>query len=510
MYSYEDRIRAVLLYIKYNRSAAAAVRELGYPSRKNLRRWYDTYIETGNLPKQSRPKPRYSLEQKRRAVEHYFNHGRCLARTRRMLRYPSSEMLGVWIDELHPGTNKRIVGRPGGICHSPEHKRRAVISLCSREDSASAVAEEFGVSRQILYKWKDQLLSAEGCKPMKRDNGSKSATERAALEEELNDLQRRLHRLQLEYDLLTRATELIKKDQGIDPQLLNNREKTLLVDALKETYKVSELISQLQLPRSSYFYHRARLRLPDKYEYVRRAVTTIFESNYRCYGYRRIWSVLRQSTTPVCEKVVRRLMTEENLVVCTSKRRRYNAYQGEISPAVDNIIDRDFRALVPNHKWLTDITEFQVPAGKVYLSPMIDCFDGLVVSWAIGTRPDAYLVNSMLDEAIDTLEENDRPIVHSDRGAHYRWPRWISKVEDAKLIRSMSRKGCTPDNAACEGFFGRLKTEFFYPRNWGNTTLERFMQEIDQYIRWYNEKRIKVSLGALSPIEHRQRLGIAA
>lgn len=97
---------------------------------------------------------------------------------------------------------------------------------------------------------------------------------------------------------------------------------------------------------------------------------------------------------------------------------------------------------------------------------MIDCFDGLVVSWAIGTRPDAHLVNSMLDEAVDTLGENDRPIVHSDRGAHYRWPGWISKVEDAELTRSMSRKGCTPDNAACEGFFDRLKTEFFYPRDW--------------------------------------------
>jgi transposase InsO family protein len=115
----------------------------------------------------------------------------------------------------------------------------------------------------------------------------------------------------------------------------------------------------------------------------------------------------------------------------------------------------------------TDSTEFHIPAGKVYLSPLIDCFDGLVVSWSIGKRPDAELVNTMLDAAIETVANSDeRPVVHSDRGAHYRWPGWLSRIRDARLVRSMSRKGCSPDNAACEGFLGRLKTELFYPRDW--------------------------------------------
>jgi transposase InsO family protein len=144
------------------------------------------------------------------------------------------------------------------------------------------------------------------------------------------------------------------------------------------------------------------------------------------------------------------------------------------------------------------------------LKPITDCFDGLAVSWAIGTRPDAELVNAMLDEAIGTLDADEKPTVHSDRGAHYRWPGWISRIEAAKLTRSMSRKGCTPDNAACEGFFGRLKTELVYSRDWRDTTIERFIAELDAYIRWYNEKRIKVSLGALSPVEYRESLGIAA
>ncbi|WP_152965164.1 IS3 family transposase, partial [Comamonas testosteroni] len=177
--------------------------------------------------------------------------------------------------------------------------------------------------------------------------------------------------------------------------------------------------------------------------------------------------------------------------------------------APQNLINRDFHAAAPNEKWLTDITEFQIPSGKVYLSPVIDCFDGLVVSWSIGTHPNANLVNTMLDAAIDAVQGSEsRPMIHSDRGAHYRWPGWLSRVHDAKLVRSMSRKGCSPDNAACEGFFGRLKMELFYPGNWQSTTIEQFIEAVDTYIRWYNEKRIKVSLGRLSPVEYRQKLGL--
>ncbi|WP_426131439.1 transposase, partial [Pararhizobium sp. PWRC1-1] len=99
-------------------------------------------------------------------------------------------------------------------------------------------------------------------------------------------------------------------------------------------------------------------------------------------------------------------------------------------------------------------------------------------------------------------------IVHSDRGAHYRWPGWLTRISEAKLVRSMSRKGCSQDNAACEGFFGRLKTELFYPRDWKAITIEQFVAEVDAYIRWYNEKRIKISLGSLSPVEYRKSLGL--
>ena len=202
------------------------------------------------------------------------------------------------------------------------------------------------------------------------------------------------------------------------------------------------------------------------------------------------------------------IMVEEQLVVSRNRRRRYSSYCGEIGAAPDNLIARDFKAEQPNQKWLTDITEFHLPAGKVWLSSVVDCFDGKVVSWSLSTRPDAELVNTMLDSAVETLNAGERPVIHSDRGGHYRWSGWLERVNAAGLIRSMSRKGCSPDNAACEGFFGRLKTEMYHGRKWSGITPEKFMQQVDTYIRWYNERRIKLSLGAVSPEMYRQQCGL--
>ena len=346
---------------------------------------------------------------------------------------------------------------------------------------------------------------------MKRQQGPPTDSERAELERQIETLRRDVRRLQLEQDLLKKANELLKKDLGIDRQLLTNREKTELVDALRSTYALSELLREVGLPRSSFFYHRARLRVTDKYAEVRGVMTDIFERNYRCYGYRRMHASLAKQSVNLSEKVVRRLMKQQSLVPIARRRRRYGSYMGEISPAPDNLLNRDFSASAPNEKWLTDITEFQIPAGKVYLSPMIDCFDGMVVSWSISTRPDAELVNTMLDAAIQTVTTgSERPVVHSDRGGHYRWPGWLFRIAEAQLVRSMSRKACSPDNAACEGFFGRLKNELFYSRDWLSTTIEEFVAALDAYIRWYNEARVKISLGSCSPVEHRRKLGIAA
>lgn len=116
----------------------------------------------------------------------------------------------------------------------------------------------------------------------------------------------------------------------------------------------------------------------------------------------------------------------------------------------------------------------------------------------------------MLDNAICSLRDKEHPLIHTDRGCHYRWPGWISRIDNAGLQRSISRKGCSPDNSACEGFFGRLKNEMFYNRNWSGVTIKQFIAILNEYLSWYNEKRIKTSLGNMSPLEYRRSLGLAA
>lgn len=284
----------------------------------------------------------------------------------------------------------------------------------------------------------------------------------------------------------------------------------MLVDALRTMYPLNELLAAVDLAKSSYFYHKNALSQPDKYSSLRTRIKDIFHKNRCCYGYRRIHASLKNQGITCSEKIVRRIMEEEHLIVQGKKKRKYSSYQGEITPAVENLIARDFHAEKPNEKWLTDLTEFHIPAGKVYLSPIIDCFDGMVISWTIGTSPDAELVNTMLDSAIACLQSGEHPIVHSDRGCHYRWPGWILRMETARLVRSMSKKGYSPDNAACEGFFGIVKNEMFYSRSWDGVSVEEFIDELNSFLHWYNDERIKLSLGAMSPMAYRQSLGLIA
>lgn len=174
------------------------------------------------------------------------------------------------------------------------------------------------------------------------------------------------------------------------------------------------------MAKSSYCYQALALSKTDKYDDLRKQIKVTFDESASRYGYRRIHSVIKSAEIIVSEKVIRRIMKEEQLIVLNIKRKKYNSYKGEISPEVVNVIKRDFYADKPNVKWLTDITEFHIPAGKIYLSPIIDCFDGLPVSWTIVTSPDAKLVNTMLDEAISILRKDEYPIIHSDRGCQVR------------------------------------------------------------------------------------------
>lgn len=244
-----------------------------------------------------------------------------------------------------------------------------------------------------------------------------------------------------------------------------------------------------------------------------------FEAGGGTYGYRRVHAQVNADAgdgAAIGERTVRGIMEEENLVArAAKKKRRYSSYEGEISEAPENLLRDErgkhhFRSNKPNELWITDVTEFRIPAGKAYLSPIVDCFDGMPPSWSISTSPDAEMANSSLLGACKWLNEGDHPKIHSDRGCHYRWPGWIRICDENGLVRSMPGKGCSPDNARCEGFFGRLKIEFFHGRDWAEVTIEKFMDMLDAHLRWYRDVRIKGDLDYRSPMQYRRDLGLAA
>ena len=148
--------------------------------------------------------------------------------------------------------------------------------------------------------------------------------------------------------------------------------------------------------------------------------------------------------------------------------------------------------------------------GRACLSPPVDCHDGKIVAYTAGSGPNAGLADRMLVKAVETLPEGAHPLVHSDRGCHCRWPGWLTLMDRYGLTRSTGAKACSPDNAAAEGFFGRMKTESAYPGHWEERTRDEVLVPVDDCIRWHDHERIKRSLGWMSPVRYRQSQGMAA
>lgn len=451
----------------------------------------------------------YSKKQVKKALRLYKKCGSA-TETVRTLGYPSRTSLYQWARSGEWKDPRDCPESPPlHKCHlSVEAKENAVKRCFYDGEPVKSVSKELGCSTTSLYNWRDKYLRG-GAVSLMNKSKKKSNVVNTSERSELDELKAQILDLQMEVDILKGVLDVLKKDPGTDWKTLKNREKAVMIGALKNKYPLPTLLKKFEISKSSYYYQLKAINSPDKYVDVRCMIKAAFCNNRQCYGYRRIHGVIKNSGIVISEKVIRRLMKEEGLVVKTKKTRKYNSYKGEITPAVPNLVRRNFHSDEPNKLLLTDITEFAIPAGKVYLSPVVDCFDGYLPTWTISLHPNANLVNKMLDELTEKIGTATKPIIHTDRGSHYRWPGWIKRMNTNGWIRSMSKKGCSPDNSACEGLFGRLKNEFFYCRDWMGTSLDEFIRELEEYLQWYNRDRIKESLDFKSPIGYRESLGIA-
>jgi transposase InsO family protein len=269
---------------------------------------------------------------------------------------------------------------------------------------------------------------------------------------------------------------------------------------LRHKFDLELLLDLTNMARSSFYYHRKQITLPDKYQQIKVLIKTIYQRHKGRYGYRRITYELQNKGIIINHKTVLRLMKILGLksVIRVKKYRSYKGQQGKIAP---NILERNFKAAAPNQKWATDITEFNVSGNKLYLSPIIDLFNQEIISYELTERPVFNQVVMMLKKAFKKIPNNTNLTLHSDQGWQYQMKQYQHLLKEKGIVQSMSRKGNCLDNAIIENFFGILKSELFYLKKY--KSIDQLKKEINEYIIYYNNDRIKANLNKMSPIQYR-------
>ena len=254
------------------------------------------------------------------------------------------------------------------------------------------------------------------------------------------------------------------------------------------------------MARSTFYYHTKRLGQTDGYDAVREHIRVIYNKHHGRYGYRRITAQLRNEGTDINHKTVQKLMGQMGLKA-KRKRQHYRSYKGELGKIAPNVINRNFHTTAPDQKWATDVTQVKIKDRWVYLSPILDMFNGEIVSYVISDSPNLKMVMTMLDNAFKERKVQGNLILHSDQGWHYQHKRYQKALEDRHIIQSMSRKGNCLDNAMMENFFGLMKNELLYLQEWDS--VDQFKNALRTYIRYYNNDRIKLRLKGKSPVQYR-------
>lgn len=261
------------------------------------------------------------------------------------------------------------------------------------------------------------------------------------------------------------------------------------------------------IPRSTYYYELKQLSKLDKYAKVKEVITQIYHDNKGRYGYRRITMELRNRGYIINHKTVQRLMKQLQLK-CMVRMKKYKSYKGEIGKISPNLLNRNFKANKPNEKWVTDVTEFSLFGGKLYLSPILDLYNGEIISYNISPRPTFQQTTDMLEKAFHRVQNDTELILHSDQGWQYQMKHYQWLLTEKGIKQSMSRKGNCLDNSVMENFFGLLKSELLYLQQF--ESLEHFRFELEEYINYYNNKRIKGKLKGLSPVQYRIQSSLVA
>ena len=266
---------------------------------------------------------------------------------------------------------KRFNNTPDHPRHPPLQLKLGIIYRCFEPcKNVRSVSEETGYSRSSICIWRKKYILREADALMNYDDPRGELPEgRQSSSKEIELLKSQMQDMQLETDILKETLDVLEKTPGIDMTTFRNREKAVIIGVLKNKYPLPVLLQKLNLSGSSYYHQRRQLTSSDKHAALRIHISELFSENMGRYGYRRIHALLAKEGIRISEKIVRRIMAECGSKVKFKRKIKYNSYKGEITPAVPNITFRDFHGDAPNQKWLTDVTEFIIPAGK-YIYPL--------------------------------------------------------------------------------------------------------------------------------------------
>jgi len=229
-------------------------------------------------------------------------------------------------------------------------------------------------------------------------------------------------------------------------------------------------------------------------------IKQIYHRHKGRFGYRRITLAMKEKGIIINHKTVLRLMKILGLKSII-RVKKYRSYRGNLGKTAPNILERNFTTNQPNRKWATDVTEFNVSGNKLYLSPIIDLFNGEIISYELAERPVFAQIVTMLKKSFKKIKNTENIILHSDQGWQYQMKAYQHLLKENGIVQSMSRKGNCLDNAIIENFFGTLKSEMFYTKKF--TTIEELKKEIKEYIHYYNNDRIRLNLKGKSPVQYR-------
>ncbi|ELO3284526.1 IS3 family transposase [Escherichia coli] len=439
-----------------------------------------------------------SFEVKLAAVNHYLAGHAGIISTAKLFQL-SHTSLSHWI-------NLFLLHGPQALdcrhkrSYSPEDKLCVVLYALGHSESLPRVATRFNIpSHNTVKNWikgyrksgNEAFIRRRKEKSMTRSDDTHENEANMTPEEMKNEL--RYLRAENAYLKAMQEHLLEKKPPGAG-------EKTKVIRSLRCGHCQSDLLKAAGLARSTLYYQLSLQKAKDKYADVKQLIASIFHEHRGCYGYRRIHCELQKRGLKFSGKTVRKLMQQLGLK-SPVRLKKYRSYRGNMGLAAENILQRQFKAEAPCEKWVTDITEFRAGGQKLYLSPILDLFNGEIVAWETACRPTEELVKRMLNKGLESLAEGEKPLLHSDQGWHYRIKSYQSALADKGLVQSMSRKGNCLDNAVMENFFGHLKEEMYYRRDY--RSVEELENAVNEYITYWNQKRIKLSLGGLSPVEYR-------